>query len=49
MDSLDIPRNDGKVFFGQLLGMCDHVTFPLGHSGYLAYKVGYICNQQIKK
>lgn len=38
MDSLDIPRNDGKVFFGQLLGMCDHVTFPLGHSGYLAYK-----------
>jgi len=38
MDSLDIPRSEGKVFFGQLLGMCDHVTFPLGLSGYLAYK-----------
>ena len=25
-----IATDDGSVVFGQLLGMCDHVTFPLG-------------------
>ena len=30
---------DGGVAFGQLLGMCDHVTFPLGARGYNALKV----------
>ena len=25
-----IGVSDGRVVFGQLLGMCDHVTFPLG-------------------
>ena len=39
MDSLNIPRNSGEVFFGQLLGMCDQVTFPLGQAGYSVYKV----------
>ena len=39
MDSLNIPRNSGEVFFGQLLGMCDQVTFPLGQAGYQVYKV----------
>lgn len=38
MDSLNIPRNSGEVFFGQLLGMCDQVTFPLGQAGYQVYK-----------
>lgn len=40
MESLDISRSEGKVFFGQLLGMCDQLTFPLGQAGYPAYKVG---------
>lgn len=38
MESLDVPRDGGKVFFGQLLGMCDQVTFPLGQAGYSSYK-----------
>lgn len=27
------------VYFGQLLGMADHLTFLLGAHGYRAYKV----------
>ena len=42
MESLDISRSEGKVFFGQLLGMCDQLTFPLGQAGYPAYKVSAI-------
>ena len=30
---LDPPGEQG-VFFGQLLGMADHLTFTLGRSGY---------------
>jgi hypothetical protein len=30
MKELGIPRSGGKVVFGQLLGMCDHVSFSLG-------------------
>lgn len=37
MARLGIPPNKG-VYFGQLLGMSDHLTFALGRSGYQAYK-----------
>lgn len=37
MKQLDIPPSAG-VYFGQLLGMADHITFPLGQQGYKAYK-----------
>jgi proline dehydrogenase len=38
MHDLDIDRTKGGVFFGQLLGMADHLTFTLGQCGYAAYK-----------
>lgn len=38
MAELNIDRHDDKVFFGQLLGMCDVVTYALGSDGYSAFK-----------
>lgn len=37
MNALGLPPHAG-VYFGQLLGMSDHLTFSLGHHGYKAYK-----------
>ena len=38
MSEFSIPRNQGGVYFGQLLGMCDQVSFVLGQSGYNVFK-----------
>ncbi len=33
-----IDRESGGVYFGQLLGMADRLTYPLAAHGYKAYK-----------
>ncbi|XP_037050061.1 proline dehydrogenase 1, mitochondrial isoform X3 [Bradysia coprophila] len=38
MDEIGISPEDKVICFGQLLGMCDYITMPLGQSGYSAYK-----------
>ncbi|XP_064472788.1 proline dehydrogenase 1, mitochondrial-like [Ornithodoros turicata] len=38
MEELRIEKRDGKVNFGQLLGMADYLSFPLGAVGYSVYK-----------
>ena len=30
MDSMNVKRDDGRVSFATLFGMCDYLTFPLG-------------------
>lgn len=37
MAELQLPP-DRRIYFGQLLGMSDHLTYGLGKSGYKAYK-----------
>lgn len=32
MNELGMSPRDNKVYFGQLLGMCDQISFPLGES-----------------
>ncbi|XP_062859640.1 hydroxyproline dehydrogenase isoform X2 [Trichomycterus rosablanca] len=38
MTELGIARNAGLVCFGQLLGMCDHVSLTLAQQGFSVYK-----------
>lgn len=34
MDEKGIARNDSRIFFAQLLGMSDNISFNLAHEGY---------------
>lgn len=34
----ELKKSKDQVYFGQLLGMADHLTFTLGANGYKAYK-----------
>lgn len=38
MCEIGIKAEDNVILFGQLLGMCDYITFPLGEAGYDVYK-----------
>uniref|UniRef100_A0A3P9JD48 Proline dehydrogenase n=1 Tax=Oryzias latipes TaxID=8090 RepID=A0A3P9JD48_ORYLA len=38
MEELHIDKDRGSVCFGQLLGMCDHVSLTLAKEGYTVYK-----------
>nr|XP_020478970.1 probable proline dehydrogenase 2 [Monopterus albus] len=38
MEQLGIDKDGGSVCFGQLLGMCDHVSLTMAKEGYAVYK-----------
>ncbi|MBO0340892.1 proline dehydrogenase family protein [Flagellimonas profundi] len=38
MDKYGLPSNDERVWFGQLFGMSDHITYNLAASGYNSVK-----------
>ena len=35
----NLSPSDGRVVFGQILGMADHLTYPLAQAGYSVHKV----------
>jgi len=34
MQEKNVPANDARIWFSQLLGMSDHISFNLAHAGY---------------
>ncbi len=38
LDELGLAKNDKRVYFGQLYGMSDHISFNLSHGGYNVIK-----------
>ncbi|XP_020780787.1 proline dehydrogenase 1, mitochondrial [Boleophthalmus pectinirostris] len=38
MNDMALSPTENKVYFGQLLGMCDQISFPLGQAGFPVYK-----------
>jgi len=38
MNELKLNPESSGIMFGQLLGMCDHVSYTLGRNGYSVYK-----------
>uniref|UniRef100_A0AAY4CJ68 Proline dehydrogenase n=1 Tax=Denticeps clupeoides TaxID=299321 RepID=A0AAY4CJ68_9TELE len=38
MNEMGLRPSENKVYFGQLLGMCDQISFPLGQAGFPVYK-----------
>ncbi|KAK5852087.1 hypothetical protein PBY51_023588 [Eleginops maclovinus] len=38
MNEMNLSPAENKVYFGQLLGMCDQISFPLGQAGFPVYK-----------
>lgn len=38
MKEIGIHPEDKVICFGQLLGMCDYITFPLGESSFFVFQ-----------
>lgn len=38
MNEYGIPKDSKHICFGQILGMCDHVSYSLAGDGYLPFK-----------
>ena len=39
MSENEIPKEDNKIWFGQLYGMSDNITFNLANNGYNVFKI----------
>jgi proline dehydrogenase len=39
MSNDGMPENDDKIWFGQLYGMSDNITFNLANKGYNVFKI----------